>query len=700
MAGRVITTTVSINGDIDASVQRAINSTAQRLDSLRQAAATASNATDRLTAIIDLQSEELEQAKRAYANYVLSGEDASDQAKETARRIQQLSGQLNDNQDALKDAQKAADKLAGDLDETGDKAKSAKEGFTIMRGAISTLIGNGLTLLISKCGEAIRSITGLSESTREYREDINKLQTAFETAGHTTEEATSVYKELFSVFGEEDRAVEAAQQIAKLAENEKEMATMTNIATGAWAMWGDSLATESLMEAINSTAKIGTVQGTLADALEWTGVNLDTFNKTLEGMTTEEERSAYILKTLNGLYDDAADKYRENSASIIEARLAQSEYTDTLAELGAITEPIMTKVQEGFTKILKRIVELVSNGDLTAFGESIEAAFDGFINDVLPKILDGLNGFINDVLPVIVNAIQWIGDNKEVILGIAAAIGVVSAALGVMNGVLAVQSAIAAANPVTWIVMAIVAAIGALIAIIVVCVKHWDKIREAASAAVDWIVDAWNGIAGWFNTNVIQPIAGFFSGLWNGITSGVSNAVSGIVDVFSTGFNSLVGIIKPPINAIIAIINGVIDSINSIGFEIPDWVPSIGGQGFSLNIPKVPMLATGGFTNGVSIAGEAGTEAVISFDPAYRAENISYWAKAGQMLGADVSDYVLYTSSGGSNIDLGGVTFAPRITITGSASKETVMKAIEDEYPEFLDMLEDYFMERGKLSYA
>ena len=112
------------------------------------------------------------------------------------------------------------------------------------------------------------------------------------------------------------------------------------------------------------------------------------------------------------------------------------------------------------------------------------------------------------------------------------------------------------------------------------------------------------------------------------------------------------------------------------------------------------MLATGGFTNGVSIAGEAGTEAVISFDSRYRAQNLSYWAQAGQMLGADPADFLLGSSGGGSNINFGGVTFAPNITVSGSADKESVMKAIEEEYPEFLDMLEEYFMQRSVTAYA
>ncbi len=117
---------------------------------------------------------------------------------------------------------------------------------------------------------------------------------------------------------------------------------------------------------------------------------------------------------------------------------------------------------------------------------------------------------------------------------------------------------------------------------------------------------------------------------------------------------------------------------------------------------KAEGYATGGITNGVSIAGEDPRyphEYIISLNPAYRSQNLSYWAQAGRMLGADVSDFHL-GGSGSSGVNLGGVTFAPNITVTGHADKETIMQAIEAEYPEFIDMLENYLTRRGETVYA
>lgn len=225
----------------------------------------------------------------------------------------------------------------------------------------------------------------------------------------------------------------------------------------------------------------------------------------------------------------------------------------------------------------------------------------------------------------------------------------------------------------------VILAITALIAAGVWLYNNWDLVKERAAQL---------GI--------------FLSGVWTNIKTAVSNLISGIKETFLNGFNALVGIVKAPINAVIGIINGAIGGINSVGFDVPDWVPLVGGKSFHVDIPQLPLLAKGGFTNGVSIAGEEGTEAVISFDPSVRADNLSYWAKAGQMLGADNSDFSLITDGGSKQtaVEIGEINFSPKIEITGNADKADVMAAIEAEYPEFTDMLDRYFKERGYFAYG
>lgn len=172
---------------------------------------------------------------------------------------------------------------------------------------------------------------------------------------------------------------------------------------------------------------------------------------------------------------------------------------------------------------------------------------------------------------------------------------------------------------------------------------------------------------------------------------------------------SLLGAVLPimePIASVIGTIVGWIAQIVAWVAKGLTWVVDLifgDGTGEVADAAKVNGYATGGFTNGLSIAGEDPnypTEAVISFNPAYRSQNLAYWAEAGRMLNADYSDFALGGASSGVHIDFGGISFAPNITITGHADKASIMEAIEEEYPEFIDMLEEYLVERGALAYV
>lgn len=133
------------------------------------------------------------------------------------------------------------------------------------------------------------------------------------------------------------------------------------------------------------------------------------------------------------------------------------------------------------------------------------------------------------------------------------------------------------------------------------------------------------------------------------------------------------------------------------------WVVDLVFGGGETDAEGLPAYATGGITNGLSIAGEDPrypNEYVISLNPAYRAQNLSYWAQAGRMLGADTADFTLGGSGSGSGVSIGDISFAPIINVNGNADKNSIMDAIEAEYPEFIDMLEEYLAQRGATVYA
>ena len=374
------------------------------------------------------------------------------------KTVEGLGDTAKESLDGLNDSLK---ETSDGLEKTGKSAKENSKGFTVLKGVISGLIANGLTALAGACKNAISSIANLASETREYREDINKLETAFTQAGFTTEQATKIYKDFYAVLGEEDRSVEAVNHLAKLVDTEKDLDTWTTICTGVWATFGDSLPIEGLTEAANETAKVGQVVGPLADALNWAGVNEDKFNESLKKCTSEQERQALITETLNDLYADTAAAYRVNNESIMEANRAQSDYTDTIAALGEKIEPVTTSVRQGFTDILNAILELSENIDFEAVAESINGMFQDFIDDTLPKIIDGFT---------------WIKDNHEVITNGIIAIGaaflawkatsVITSMIDALKNATIAMRALnlaMASNPIGLVTMAVAALTSALV---------------------------------------------------------------------------------------------------------------------------------------------------------------------------------------------------------------------------------------------
>lgn len=136
----------------------------------------------------------------------------------------------------------------------------------------------------------------------------------------------------------------------------------------------------------------------------------------------------------------------------------------------------------------------------------------------------------------------------------------------------------------------------------------WNRVVQGVTGFIQGVMNMMLPITNWINNNIIQPIARFFVGLWNGIIQGVNGLAAGV----RTVFGSIVGIIKAPINAIIGGVNAVIRGLNSI--KVPDWVPGLGGA--HPNFPTIPMLAKGGVVDNATMAiiGEAGKEAVMPLE--------------------------------------------------------------------------------------
>ena len=332
----------------------------------------------------------------------------------TQRELDNYTDTLKQAKDGTIDLTEVTLKNGKAIKKAGDDAKEAGGKFEGLKGAGKALAG-GLLAVGGAVAGSVGGFFKLAESTRETRENFNKLETGFTTAGHSAEGATDTYRELYGILGDEGQATEAAAHLAQLTNSQEELSKWTDISAGVYATFGDSLPIEGLTEAANETAKTGKITGSLADALNWAGVSEDEFQAKLDGASTEQERQALITETLNGLYKEQSDKFKELNKDIIEAREADAALSKSMSELGAIAEPIMTTLKMLAVDLIGAIkpsVELIGTGlkgALEGTAGSAEILANG-IGGIINALVDKLMNMLPTILTVILQLIPAIAN--------------------------------------------------------------------------------------------------------------------------------------------------------------------------------------------------------------------------------------------------------------------------------------------------
>lgn len=312
----------------------------------------------------------------------------------------------------------------------------------------------------------------------------------------------------------------------------------------------------------------------------------------------------------------------------------------------------------------------VLSGCFTVLSEVIDALKPGaqwLWDNFLQPIAQWTGGAIVSVLEALAGALtdigNWIKDHKDLVLAIAS--GLAAFALGwtlvlaALSGATTIQGVIAAFAGLGTVIGVVkyafalltspvglvIAGIAALIAVIVLCVQHWQEIKDFAVGCWNSIKDAWdaageyfagvfgrikeagsviwdtikgNAVAAWTGIkDAWSAVTGFFTDIWNGIKTGAETGwnnvktawgkvgswwKTNVTDPISNGFkgciNGVIGFFEGLANKGVDAINVLVDALNSLSFAVPDWVPGIGGSTIGFNLPhknhiSLPRLASG-----------------------------------------------------------------------------------------------------------
>lgn len=386
---------------------------------------------EKLNGTISQQQSDLNTLKEKYRDVVLEQGKSSDGAKELAREIQSLSGELKENKTRLNDAESAADKFDKSLDDVGDSSREAEGGFSVLGGAVSSFVGNVMADAVSRLGDFVQSVFELSEATEEYRSLMNKVSGSAESFGYSIDDAKERYKDFYRYLGDDQMATNAITNLMGMKVNTETLDSVINGAIATWTAYGDSIPIESLTESITETVNVSKVTGTFADAINWAKLSHEQWNSVLgegssaqrafnealsDGQTVEDAFSAALAATsdqqdranlvaglLNETYGESKATYDELSGSILDANDAEAELKETQAELGETLTPLNTKMTQLKNKALKAMAPMIEDV-ADAFGEMIDGIdwddASDMIGNVMEVAIDGLEWLSKHIRPV------------------------------------------------------------------------------------------------------------------------------------------------------------------------------------------------------------------------------------------------------------------------------------------------------------
>ena len=366
------------------------------------------NTTERLSALKQVQ----DQVSRQYQSGEIGQRaylDFQHELAKTERKLETLRTESQQVERSLDDTGDEARETSTDLGQLGKGAEGASGGLGGLDDSLGDIIKGGkIAAVVGLIGGAAAKIGEIADETREYREEMAKLDIAYENANLSAEAAEIAYSKIYRVLGETDQAVEASQQIALIANNLQDVTRWASVAPGLVATFGDALQPETFYESANETLKLNEATGAFVQLLEGTGVfSVDAFNKKLQSLTTDEAKQNYILGVTERLLGDAALAYEERNESVLAARDADREFEEAMSDVGEALQPLATGVKnlatdfvEGMTPSIEACTDVLVNRavpGIVGFGDTLKGLAEDW-PEYLGKMEETVDGWVTNVL--------------------------------------------------------------------------------------------------------------------------------------------------------------------------------------------------------------------------------------------------------------------------------------------------------------
>lgn len=370
-----------------------------------------------------------------------------------------------------------------------------------------------------------------------------------------------------------------------------------------------------------------------------TGTLLDAYN-------------TYIIPVLEGLQQKVGPLIDEHIQPAINKAL------ELIGKIADAVKDIWEQTLVPFINwFIANVAPIIAKG-LDKVG-SVFLTVAGVIWDVISSVLDALGGLIDFIAGVFTGDWEraWEGIKSffsgiwEAIKSIVSAVwnaikSIVSAAISVVSSVIStVLNSIKTTFSTIWnsikttvttiinsiksTISTVINAVSTTISTVLNSIKTtfstvWNSITTTVSTIINSVKSTISTVMGSIQTGISTALSSIktnWSNMWTNMKTTVVNIFDGIWSSIKGVINSIIGGIEKMANGVIKGINGMINALNKLSFDVPDWVPEIGGKTFGFNIPtistiSIPRLATGGVVDQATVAmiGEAGQEAVVPLE--------------------------------------------------------------------------------------
>lgn len=566
----------------------------------------------------------------------------------------------------------------------------------------------------------IETLFGESADTIKQNAD-RAYMTAGVSANSYMEQATAFSASLVqSLGGDTQKAAQYADLAIKdMSDNSNKMGTSIDTIQQTYQslMRGNYAMLDNLKLGYGGTK--AELERLVKDASELTGKALDPskFSDVIEAIHAVQENMGITGTT-------AKEAATTIEGSINTAKAAWDNWLTGLArsdaDMGQLTDNLLTAVGN-VAKNLMPVIGRVAQSLVKEIPNAIAGAWNGLgslLGDTLGLTLPNIDASqvqaaLQPVYDIVSNLMPLIGSLANAILpALAAVLGpVITLVLQIVNAALPpLTAAIQAVTPIIQnIVSAIMPPLVSLFqalapvisqvasfigAMLVTAIQVLSPIISALTPVVTAVFNIFNSLLQTVLIPILSPLMQIGQTLLPPL-AGLFSALQGPVQIVTGVFQGFLGVVQ-----------GIVNFLGQLISKVGEAAQALANSPVGQFVGGIFGFAKGGFTSGPALAGEDPrypTEAVISFNPAYRAQNLRYWAMAGHMLGARSGGSSPTSSGGGGgsvSYDLSGMTFSPNVIVRGNASKDDIMAAIMQCEGDFMDFVMDALARREEAAYV